>query len=419
MKKILFAAFAATLLAAGCQKTEIIGLDSDQANGPAMSFSTEMKKITKADDLEALATNSGFKNLVAQGFNVWAYADFDIKNSTNVDKTTGIFDGMTNWYVEGTPSNDNVTAATWSARKQFYWPGKEKKLQFFAVSADSKQTVSAPTDNTKPVSYTVNIKPKFTANSLITSDATAPIMTITGFSVDENANEDLMVADFLTQDQESKDANGTAGKVALNFRHTLSKVEFVFKTTSDPTAPAVYIQSLNVTKLNNTGTLEVKPASQPTTPTTNIPVTTVVTPKWINQDGEITFGKEATGDIPLEQGKTLDYLMNEDGKTYVYQHSNGDLLSSAPTEAYATWLMMPQTLTPASQIEVIYVIKDRQFKSIFPLIANDVKTKQSIDKWEENKYTKYTITLSPNLISFDADVSDDWEDADNEIEHQN
>jgi hypothetical protein len=414
MKKILFAAFAATLLAAGCQKTEII---APVSSGSAISFSTDMKKITKADDLEALATNSGFENLVAQGFNVWAYADFDISNSTNVDKTNGIFDGMENWYIEATP-NEDVTTATWSARKQFYWPGKSKKLQFFAVSADSKRTVTPPTDNPKPVSYTVDIKPKFT-NSSINSDDEAPMMTISGFTVSSNANEDLMVADFLTQDQESKDEAGTAGKVALNFRHTLSKVEFVFKTTSDSNTPPVYIQSLNVTKLKNAGILEVTPASTPTTPTTNIPVTTVVTPKWTEQNGEVAFGKVAEEDIPLESGKTLDYLMTEDGKSYVYQNSKGDLLSSAPTEAYVTWLMMPQTLSSASQIEVIYVIKDRQFKAIFPLIADDATTKASINKWEENKYTKYTITLSPNLISFDANVSEDWDTADNEIEHQN
>ena len=67
MKKILFAAFAASLLAASCQKTEVY---QPTTTGPEMTFSTEMKKITKADPS---ASAVGDANLQAQGFNVWAY----------------------------------------------------------------------------------------------------------------------------------------------------------------------------------------------------------------------------------------------------------------------------------------------------------------------------------------------------------
>ena len=81
MKKIFSIALAATLLAAGCQKTEVIGLD-DSKTGPAMTFSTEMKKITKVvEDATRDAT------LHTQGFYLWAYADFteaQMENSTNV-----------------------------------------------------------------------------------------------------------------------------------------------------------------------------------------------------------------------------------------------------------------------------------------------------------------------------------------------
>ena len=44
MKKIFFVALAATLLAASCQKTEVI----NPVGGPVMSFNTGMGKITKA-----------------------------------------------------------------------------------------------------------------------------------------------------------------------------------------------------------------------------------------------------------------------------------------------------------------------------------------------------------------------------------
>ena len=68
MKRILFATFAAFLLAAGCQKTEVI----KSTNAPAITFSTEMRKITKADPK---ADAVGDANLHAQGFKIWAYAD--------------------------------------------------------------------------------------------------------------------------------------------------------------------------------------------------------------------------------------------------------------------------------------------------------------------------------------------------------
>ena len=254
MKKIFSIALAATLLAAGCQKTEVIGLDESKT-GPAMTFSTEMKKITKAD-----ATATGLANLKEQGFNVWAYADYNIEKATNVNKTTGIFDGMENWYVSSTTANNSTS---WSARKEFYWPGKGKKLHFFAVSGTSKGT--GTTDNPSPVAYDVDIYPNFVDNKTTNvtipegSDITPPAMTITGFTV-TSADDDLMVADFITQDQESKKAtDATAGKVALNFRHTLSKVQFVFATPEIDDGPKVYVQQLTVTKLKDKGNLKVEP----------------------------------------------------------------------------------------------------------------------------------------------------------------
>ena len=68
-----------------------------------------------------------------------------------------------------------------------------------------------------------------------------------------------MVADSLTQDQDSKgtETNAVKGKVALNFRHTLSKVQFIFSTLAGDNTPDVYIQKLTVTNLNNTGRLVV------------------------------------------------------------------------------------------------------------------------------------------------------------------
>ena len=65
--------------------------------------------------------------------------------------------------------------------------------------------------------------------------------------------------------------------------------------------------------------------------------------------------------------------------------------------------MVPQSVAE-KKIEVIYLINNRQFKSIFAL-------DQSLTdkRWEPNQYIKYTINLSPNLISFNPTVKP-WDD---------
>ena len=109
MKKIFFVAISATLLAAGCQKTEII----NHVGGDVMSFSTDMGKLTKADGT-ADADNNGMTNLKAQVFRVWAsYVEAAAQTGAAADTFN---DGMENSLVtyELKDSKD-----TWSTDKQY------------------------------------------------------------------------------------------------------------------------------------------------------------------------------------------------------------------------------------------------------------------------------------------------------------
>ena len=105
MKKIFFVALSATLLAAGCQKTEVL----NPVGGPTMSFNTGMGKITKSVGT-ADAEAAGLKNLEAQDFSVWAYADpdSDFASSTVVDATTKIYDGIQNLLVKCTAASQDA-----------------------------------------------------------------------------------------------------------------------------------------------------------------------------------------------------------------------------------------------------------------------------------------------------------------------
>ena len=73
MKKIFFVALGATLLAASCQKTEII----NQVPGESMTFTTAMSKLTKAVGESDADKVDGMDNLKAQDFKVWAFCAYE------------------------------------------------------------------------------------------------------------------------------------------------------------------------------------------------------------------------------------------------------------------------------------------------------------------------------------------------------
>ena len=231
MKKIFFVALGATLLAASCQKTEII----NPVNENVMTFSTNMAKLTKAGQQDA--EKSGDVNLQEQNFRVWAYAAYEDENTTAIERDH-IYDGIENLDVTYTPAVDAVPAF-WGTDKEYFWPGVGKELKFFAVS-DGKTA----------------------ATSTVTIGTDINSLTVANFEVTPTSyNNDLMVADFVKQHQGDK-------VVDLKFHHALSKIQFVFKTVSTGDA-TVYVQDLVVKDLETKGTLTVTPAT-PATPETPV-----------------------------------------------------------------------------------------------------------------------------------------------------
>lgn len=396
MKKIFFVALSATLLAAGCQKTEVI----NPVGGPTMSFTTGMGKITKsvgAADAEA----AGIRNLEAQDFSVWAYADpnSDFSTVTTVNATTKIYDGIENLLVECTkasvdakvddPTTTDVNeaadavAGTWSTDTEYYWPGENKDLRFFAVSADGDWL--RPTSGTCPV--TINYA---------TPSITVDDFTVRAVADDANnktaANDDLMIADFVKQNQSDK-------VVDLKFRHTLSKVEFVFKTlaaSTGETAPTVYVQSLKVDGLQNKGDLSVTAVDPNATPI-------VWKYEWTNDE-------TSTADFTDDWKGTVTFpeTVEDAAKT-----DNTAMLLTTEAQTFATWLMLPQTIT-GKNVEIIYVINNRQFTSVFPIYS----TEDALTAWAYNQHIKYTITLAPNVISFNPSV-EEWKTPADNVEYQN
>lgn len=366
MKKILFVALGATLLAAGCQKTEVI----NPAGGDAISFTTGMNKLTKVLEVPADADSTGLVNLQAQDFRVWAYYVADNANTGN--KANDLYDGMGNSLVAYDASTEK-----WSTDKQYYWPGQGKELRFFAVSADSL-TLGNAGDIT---------------SGIVKISEGRDTLTVEGFVVNhESPNTDLMVADFIKKSQ----GNSPADKVVdLVFRHALSKVEFKFKTDTTLNTP-VWVQEVSVADVKTTADLTVTEVSG------------VTSFKW----GTPTVNQLFYDDYENAEDETaLPSDLVEDETVTLQEEDNAMYLTNS-AETFTTWLVMPQDIKKGNvdlKVDVVYVMGNRQFKASFSLGTDD------LDAWAANQYVTYTITLTPNLISFNPTVKP-WTPEGEEVE---
>lgn len=393
MRKILCMTVLTALFVVGCQKTEVIN-----KVGNAIEFSTEMSKLTKAAGESTDPTTypdaegDGNLNLQAQKFRLWVYADYEDPNTTDKTELDNIYDGMSGLEV----TYDQATSKWYPVDKEYYWPGKEKSLIFFAVSDKLDET------NEYKVTPAINRADDKTT--------IAPTLTIANYAVNYSApNTDLMVADFRRQDQ-------TNPTVKLDFRHTLSKIQFLFKT-SEGSERDVYVQSVSVSGIRSKATLTVSENAGSTTNPMDF--------KWTNH-ADYVVNEDYEDDHNLtEPTFPTDQIekMNATATTV----DNTVLKLTKDAKEFATWLVIPQNI-PGLKVEVCYVIGTREFKSIFPLdegvstvkVGND-----NVASWLPNQYVRYTVTLAPNVISFnpsvdnwtqyDADTTNGKDNADNNI----
>lgn len=379
MKKIFFLAASAILLAAGCQKTEVIN-QVNPVDGTSINFTTNMGKLTKA----AGAAGTGTENLSAQDFRLWAYyvaADPNRGASANA-----VYDGMDNITV-----SDNLYGEGWNTQAAHFWPGKGKKLKFFALSANG-ETYGAEHSNTP-----VNVVPS----------ETGAVMTITDFTVSNTApNTDLMVANYV-ESQQAADGAGS-NDVNLVFKHALSKVEFIFKNTSEI---PVIIQHMYVKGIKTVNTLTATGTSSDMNTTLSWGEATVA------NIFEAKYTKTAEdGNLPesLDTATNLTDFTNVDpaNGTVVSIPDNGYMLLNAGGKTYATWLVLPQSIGTVEdnavvagtslEISIVYIIGTRQFVAKFPLATTAVYA------WAPNQYIKYNVNLTPNMIGFNPSVQE-WE----------
>lgn len=373
MKKILLLAAAAMVMAASCEKTQIINPVED-----TIGFDSRMGKLTKAE-----ADNQA--TLKKQGLKVWAFYAYE-------DATNGIvpgnkFDDMEALDVAWDATLNSGSGA-WKTIKDYYWPGENKDLNFFAVSSDlfKGDTPALPTANIK-----------FSNKGLATGRA----MTVENYTVTPaNATDDLMVADFVNQHQGQ---NGK--KVHLNFHHALSRVTFKFLTAQAATEQEyVQVNSISVAGLTTNGNLNVtETAEQPSGYDNHGETTTHVSLGWTAASTPVT------GNFTKTEAEKLGTTAAE----------------------YVTWLVIPQNIYTAELAETNKkVVINYSIKSAKNTVTKNVTFElgtETLNKWAVNQAITYTVNITPTKITFDPSVSE-WDqydansetpDVDDDINYQN
>lgn len=440
MKRILYIAAMTALLMTSCQKTDILNVAED-----TIDFSTEVGKLTKAD-----YSSVKYNTLKDQGFRVWTFADFTL--GSDLDGT--IYREMANLPVHFTGTGFEINSS-----KKYFWPAAGNYLYFHVLSAKNETWLAS-----------IDYKTVFL---LVTSTEEDP-KTVTGldlptYTVNENADDDIMVADSIRQDKSKSKT------VSPLFKHTMTQVRFNFQqgaagTGEDDAAEAsvVILKGIQTEYLSKVGNLDVTySATEDKTTTVDIDETKMSfkwTPTYdVIQDGAtytnmhqfkavpsdnlvivknsstiISQTAPAAESTPTEGDKYAVYDGTDKTytvKTYTSNTWNVEEVltydnekarwSSAKYEAFpgkvltgtmenfVTWYMIPQELTmdhsssgeTAKTVRISYVADGKHIDQSFSLKGS------TVTKWSEEVCVNYNVTIAPHKIQFNPSVGD-WDKTD-------
>ena len=130
---------------------------------------------------------------------------------------------------------DNKRGNYWAAADTYYWP-KQGSLTFFAWT-DSTDTPSVGTGASVSCAHDTGIK-------------------ITNYSVKDNKNKDILVADIAKNKTKNEDVTGRdwSNGVPTVFRHALAKVEFKVNKKEDYPKVTFKVKSITLNNVSTKGT---------------------------------------------------------------------------------------------------------------------------------------------------------------------
>ena len=345
MNKHIFYIAAACVALASCVKNEVRVNAPDQE----ITFQTVSTKAGAAFD---------------KGHKFYSYAYF-LEKGKEWDTANDLSTDAKAYIKNAQIYYDNQRGNYWAAADTYYWP-KQGSLTFFAWTDDT-DAPSVGTGASVSCAPTTGIK-------------------ITNYSVKENKNKDILVADIAKNKTANESVTGRdwSNGVPTVFRHALAKVEF--KVNKKQAYPNVTFKVKSIT-LNNVSTKGTFTQGSPTESW-----------GWSGQDtpDNLTVFSSATG---VEVTKTagpgsakFDALKpgKEDYSIVLPQTFNNDT----------------PTLTIVYDIITSYVADNPVTEEVTETKAlKDIyKSTTSTGKWESKKKYVLGITLGLNEIYWDPSV---------------
>lgn len=202
MKQFLFLAAAATMLFAGCQKTEVV-YDNPEAQ-----------------EIAVFAVNQTATKAPVEGT---TFPEVTMKVGAYLAAGDGVTSGGRN-YFDGTSFNKATTY--WTGGK--YWPLSAATLNFLAVAPEVESAVTTTFNKT--------------------NHASSSVTTVTS---NETNQHDVMYAVARV----SKTAGSAPSNVSMTFNHAYSWVDFYFKKAEG--APTITINKITVNDVSCNGTFTV------------------------------------------------------------------------------------------------------------------------------------------------------------------
>lgn len=255
----------------------------------------------------------------------------------------------------------------WAAAKPYYWP-KQGSLTFFAWTDD--------TDD-----------PKVGTGAAVSCAPTTGIK-ITNYSVKENKNKDILVADIAKNKTANKSATGTWEKgVPTVFRHALAKVEFNVNKKKAYENVKFIVKSITLNNVSTKGTFTQGSPDETTgwkwsdwAETDNLTVFSSTTGMEVTKTAEpapAKFNALDSGDYSIVLPQTFN---DTPILTIVY-----DIITS-----YITGHPVTETVTETKALKDIYKSDwacKKKYVLWITLGLNEIYWDPSVEGWEDGAVT--------------------------------
>lgn len=346
MNKHLFYIAAACVALASCVKNEV------RVNSPD-------KEIT----FQTVSTKAGAAFGKSNHF--FSYAYF-LEKDKLWDKANLLEDAKA--YIDNAEISYKSGKDVWAATKTYHWP-KQGSLTFFAWTDD--------TDD-----------PKVGTGAAVSCAPTTGIK-ITNYSVKENKNKDILVAEIAKDKKSNETVTGRdwSEGVPTVFRHALAKVEFNINKRENYTNVTFKVKSITLNKVSTKGTF-----------TQGSPTESW---GWSGQDtpDDLTV---FTGNVEVDKTENpapAEYHALNSGDYSIVLPQNFDNGTPTLTIEY-------EIITNYTGTEVKETVKEtKALKDIYK------STTMSTGKWESQKKYVLKITLGLNEIFWDPSI-EGWENGD-------